>query len=349
MSINKVVGTIDRMDCVLKVTGLMVRIMKLIKRMFWLMAAVMLLICLAQQPLLAQSPQNIGRTFAHTFSDRTTSVNGIRLHYVTGGQGEPIVLLAGWPETWYAWRKVMPVLAQHYTVIAVDMRGQGESDKPATGYDTKTVAADIHALVNQLGYQHILLMGHDVGTWVSYAYAAGYPDEVSQLVVLDAAIPGVTPEQAFQLQRDNTKWWQFVFNSLPDLPEELTQGRERLFLSWFFQNKAANKGAISESDIDEYTRIYSAPGAMHAGFEYYRAVFDDIAQNKEYLKTKLKMPVLALGGEKATGTAMLETMQIAADNVSGGVVPNCGHYIAEESPDYLTQKVLSFFGNSRKP
>lgn len=281
--------------------------------------------------------------FAKTFTHRTAQVNGIHLHYVTGGKGEPLVLLGGWPQSWYAWRKVMPALAERYTVIALDLRGQGESDKPASGYDTKTVASDVHALVNQLGYQSVFLVGHDVGTWVSYAYAAGYPQEVRQLVVMDAAIPGVTPEEAFQLQPDNSKWWQFIFNSLPELPEELTEGRERLFLSWFFKKKTANPDAISEADIDEYTRIYSAPGAMHAGFEYYRAVFDDIAQNQVHQKTKLQMPVLALGGEKGTGSEMLKTMQLAASNVSGGVVPNCGHYIAEERPDYLVQQIFSFF------
>lgn len=285
-------------------------------------------------------------SFAKTFTHNTGSVNGIRLHYVIGGQGEPILLLPGWPETWYAWRKVMPTLAQHYTVIALDMRGLGDSDKPEGGYDTRTVAEDIYGLVGQLGFKRIFLVGHDVASWVAYAYTAAHPDSVLRLVVLDAAIPGVTPEQAFQLSRDS-KTWQFVFHAVPDLPEELTAGRERLYLSWFFQAKSAHPEAIGETDIDEYVRCYSAPKAMRAGFEYYRAVFDDITQNQEYAKTKLKMPVLALGGEKATGNGMLHTMQMAASDVRGGIVNDCGHYIPEERPDYLADQILSFFGEEK--
>ncbi len=285
-------------------------------------------------------------SFAKTFTHHTASINGIRLHYVTGGQGEPIVLLPGWPQTWYAWRKVMPTLAQHYTVIALDMRGLGDSDKPKSGYDSRTVAADIYSLVGKLGLKRIFLVGHDLGSWVAYAYAAAYPDSVRRLVVLDAAIPGVTPEQAFQLSRES-KTWQFFFHAVPDLPQELTAGRERQYLSWFFRTKSANPESISETDIDEYVRCYSAPGAMRSGFEYYRAVFDDITQNKEYVKTKLKMPVLALGGEKATNTKMLHTMQAAASDVCGGVVTDCGHYIPEERPDYLVEQILSFFGKEK--
>jgi pimeloyl-ACP methyl ester carboxylesterase len=269
--------------------------------------------------------------------------NGVNLHYVQAGQGDPVVLLAGWPQTWYAWRRVIPILAKHYTVIALDMRGLGDSDKPETGYDTRTIASDIHAVVNQLGWEHFFLVGHDVGAWAAYAYAATYPEQVSRLAVLDAAIPGITPNQAFQLAPDS-KTWQFIFHLVPDLPEALTEGRERLYLSWFFRTKSAQSSAISDADIDEYVRCYSAPGAMQAGFAYYRAVFDDIAQNQEFAKVKLPMPVLALGGETATGMRMLQTLQTAADDVRGGVVPNCGHYIPEEQPEYLMEQLLSFFG-----
>ncbi len=265
-----------------------------------------------------------------------------------GGQGEPIVLLPGWPQTWYAWRFVMPTLAQRYTVIALDMRGLGDSDKPEGGYDTRTVAEDIYDLVSQLGFKRIFLVGHDLGSWVAYAYTAAHPDDVLRLVILDAAIPGITPPQVSELSREaNLKTWQFAFNPLPDLPEALVEGRERLFLSWFFRNKAADPALINEADIDEYVRVYSAPGAMRAGFEYYRAVYDDITQNKEYALTKLKMPVLALGGEKGTGPSMLRTMQLVAENVSGGVVPTCGHYIPEERPDYLAPAILCFFGEEK--
>lgn len=281
--------------------------------------------------------------FNSLFTHHTTNINGIRLHYVSGGTGDPLVLLAGWPQTWYAWRYVMPRLAQHYTVVALDMRGLGDSDKPESGYDTRTVAGDVYELVNQLGWERIFLVGHDVGSWVAYAYAAAYSARVRRLVVLDAAIPGVTPPQAFQLSPES-KTWQFAFHAVPDLPEALTAGRERLYLSWFFQTKSAHPEAIREADLDEYVRCYCAPGAMRAGFAYYRAVFDDIIQNQEYAKVKLKMPVLALGGETATGMRMFQTMQGIAESVRGGMIKDCGHYIPEECPDYLVEQLLAFLG-----
>lgn len=237
----------------------------------------------------------------------------------------------------------MPALAKQYTVVALDLRGLGDSDKPEDGYDTKTIAKDVKGLVDQLGWKQIYLVGHDVGSWVAYACAAAYPETVRRLVVLDAAIPGVTPAQAFQPSL-SSKTWQFTFHAVPDLPEQLTAGRERLYLSWFFRTKSANPASINEADIDEYVRCYSAPGAMRAGFAYYRAVFDDITQNQEYAKNKLKLPVLALGGDKATNTGMFETMQIVAEDVQGGAIANCGHYIPEEQPKYLTEQLLSFFG-----
>ena len=125
-----------------------------------------------------------------TFSHHTASVNGIQMHYVIGGQGDPVVLLHGWPETWYAWHKIMPALAKNYTVIAPDLRGLGDSSKPPTGYDGKTVAEDIHQLVTQLGFNSIFLVGHDIGAWVAYPYAAEHPTEVKKLVVMDVTIPG---------------------------------------------------------------------------------------------------------------------------------------------------------------
>jgi pimeloyl-ACP methyl ester carboxylesterase len=284
--------------------------------------------------------------FFKIFTHHTASVNRIRLHYVIGGMGDPVVLLAGWPQTWYAWRKVMPVLAERYTVIALDLRGLGDSDKPESGYDTQTVAEDVKGLVEQLGWERIFLVGHDVGSWVAYAYAALYPNTVRRLVVLDAAIPGVTSAQAFQLS-PTSKTWQFNFHVVPDLPEELTAGRERQYLSWFFRTKSAQPNAIAEADIDEYIRCYTAPGAMRAGFEYYRAIFDDMTQNQEFAKTKLKMPVLALGGEKATNTGMFQTMQRAAEDVQGGAIADCGHYIPEEQPEYLSQQILTFFDQEK--
>jgi pimeloyl-ACP methyl ester carboxylesterase len=223
-----------------------------------------------------------------TFSHHMASVNGIQLHYVMGGQGDPIVLLHGWPETWYEWRHIMPSLSKNYTVIAPDLRGLGDSSKPLTGYDGKTVAEDIHQVVTQLGFKTIFLVGHDIGTQVAYSYAAAHPTEVKKLVVMDLTIPGFEPAGMMPI------WWRSFHETL-DVPEVLVQGKEMMYLSWFYRNLAYNPSAITQRDINEFVSHYSAPGGMHAGFEYYRAFPLDAIQNMNYSKTKLTMPVLALG------------------------------------------------------
>jgi pimeloyl-ACP methyl ester carboxylesterase len=301
---------------------------------------------------MAQQPPN-GTYFQidnMTFSHNTASVNGIQLHYVMGGQGDPVVLLHGWPETWYAWHKVMPALAKNYTVIAPDLRGLGDSSKPTTGYDGKTVAEDIHQLVTKLGFDTIFLVGHDIGSFVVYPYAAEHPTEVEKLVVMEVP-PPITgffppPQLAVPL------WWIF-FQQTPDVPEALTQGKEMTYLSWFYQNLAYNPAAITQKAINEYVSKYSAPGGMRAGFEYYRAIPQDAIQNENYSKTNLTMPVLALGAGyiPAFGgnpnTAAGDVMKMLAQNVTGIIVPNSGHYIAEEQPDVVVKLLNNFFsGNS---
>ena len=274
------------------------------------------------------------------FSHHTADVNGIRMHYVIGGKGDPVVLLHGWPQTWYEWHKVMPALAKNYTVIVPDIRGLGDSSKPASGYDGNTTAEDIHQLVTQLGFNDIFLVGHDLGAFVSYSYAAAHPNEVSRLVILDVPIAGTGP--ALNL----TRLWHIPFHMVRDIPETLVEGNEREYLTWFYRNGAYNPAAITEEDIDEYVSHYSAPGGMRAGFEYYRAIPLGVEQIKEYSKVKLSMPVLALGGEYSFGTAALDSMKSLATDVRGGIVPLSGHWIAEERPDFLTEQLFKFFGNS---
>jgi pimeloyl-ACP methyl ester carboxylesterase len=283
-----------------------------------------------------------------TFSHHTTSVNGIQLHYVIGGQGDPVVLLHGWPETWYTWRHVMSALAKNYTVIAPDLRGLGDSSKPLTGYDGKTLAEDIHQLVTQLGFKTIFLVGHDIGSFVVYPYAAEHPTEVKRLVVMEVPPPitGFFPPPSMPL------WW-ILFHQTPDVPEALVQGKEMEYLSWFYQNLAYNPAAITQADINEYVSHYSAPGGMRAGFEYYRAIPQNAIQNENYSKTNLTMPVLALGAGyiPAFGgnpnTAAENGMKILAQNVTGIVVPNSGHFIQEEQPDVVVKLLNNFFrGNS---
>jgi pimeloyl-ACP methyl ester carboxylesterase len=237
-----------------------------------------------------------------TFSHHMASVNGIQLHYVIGGQGDPVVLLHGWPQTWYEWRHVMPALAKNYTVIAPDLRGFGDSSKPTTGYDGKTVAEDIHQLVAQLGFKDSFLVGHDLGALVAFSYAA-HPDEVRRLVILDVPITGIGKAL------NSTRLWHIPFHMVRDIPETLVEGKEREYLTWFYSNYSYNPAAITKEDIVEYVSHYSAPGGMRAGFEYYRAFQIDAEQIKEYSKVKLPMPLLALGGENSFGTASLVSMQ----------------------------------------
>jgi pimeloyl-ACP methyl ester carboxylesterase len=283
-----------------------------------------------------------------TFSHHTASVNGIQMYYVIGGHGDPVVLLHGWPETWYAWHKVMPALSKNYTVVAPDLRGLGDSSKPLTGYDGKTLAEDIHQLVTQLGFKTIFLVGHDIGTQVAYSYAAAHPTEVKSLAVMELTIPGFVPPGRPPL------WW-VIFHQTPDVPEALTQGKEMMYLPWFYQNLAYNPAAITQADINEYVSHYSAPGGMRAGFEHYRAFPEDAIQNQNYSKTKLPMPVLALGGGyiptfggNITMPTVIYGMDILAQNVTGITVPNSGHFIPEEQPDVVVKLLNNFFsGNSK--
>jgi pimeloyl-ACP methyl ester carboxylesterase len=275
------------------------------------------------------------------FKHHTTSLEGVRLHYVMAGKGDPVVLLHGWPQTWYEWRRIIPALANKYTVIAPDLRGLGDSSKPQGGYDKRTVANDIYQLVRKLGFERIFLVGHDWGGPTAYAYATAHPGDVLKLVILDVSIPNEAWEKFPMFNRRGT--WHLTFHGVRDLPEALATGRERTYLTWFYRSAAYNPGAITEAEIDEYVRCYSAPGGLRAGFEYYRAIHTDIEHNKEHTSVKLKMPVLALGGDCGFGNATLFSMRELADDVRGGVIEKCGHWIVEEQPEYLTQQLLAFF------
>jgi pimeloyl-ACP methyl ester carboxylesterase len=217
-------------------------------------------IALAQQPqanLTSVDQQQLTEGISFeidnvTFSHHMASVNGIQLHYVIGGQGDPVVLLHGWPETWYAWHKVMPALAKNYTVIAPDLRGLGDSSKPVTGYDGNTTAEDIYQLVSQLELgKKIYLVGHDIGAQTAYSYAAAHPSNVSKLVIMDSVFPGFFPPNF-----EGVCWW-CSFHQTRDIPELLTAGNERGYLSWHYRGLAYNPEAITEADIETYVSSYS--------------------------------------------------------------------------------------------
>ena len=282
------------------------------------------------------------------FEHRMVAAAGLRFHLVEGGVGDPVVLIAGFPQSWYAWRRVMPLLARHHRVIAIDLPGQGDSDKPVDGYDTRTTGERIHALLKVLGHDRYFIGAHDIGAWVAYPYAARHGDEVRRLVLLDANIPGVTLRPTVDVGPDNWKNWHFFFHPVPDLPEALLAGRERLYIEWFFHRKTANPAAtFSVADIDEYERVYRMTGNLRGALAYYRAVFEDIRQNQELADVRLRTPILALGGDVGMSPNIFEAMKPLGENVQGGVVANCGHYMPEEQPEVIAERMLAFFAEDR--
>lgn len=278
------------------------------------------------------------------YEHRIARVNNINLHYVIAGSGDPIVLLHGWPQTWYEWKDIIPTLAKSYTVIAPDLRGAGLSDKPKTGYDKLTLAQDIYLLVEQLGFKEISLVGHDIGAMVAFTYAAEYREYVKKLVLLDVLLPGFGLEKLMDVA--NGGMWHFGFHMVHDLPEALITGREHIYLDHFFKTLAYNPTSIKEEAIAEYVRQYSAPGALRAGFEYYRCLLEDGKHNQKYKEQKLDIPVLAYGGETSTGDNFRKSLSLIANHVEGGSIPECGHYIAEEQPEFLIKVLTEFLSHS---
>ena len=269
---------------------------------------------------------------------------GLRISAYEAGpiSGPLIVLVPGWPQTAFAWRRVQPLLAAcGYRTLALDLPGMGESDFLASGqaYDTGSVADLLSSVVASQSNAPFTLVGHDVGTWVSYAWAARHPDTIERLCLTEAAVPGVTPEAVFGIA-NAPRVFQFHFNAVEELPELLTEGRERVFLEWFFRTKSAIAGAITKSDIDYYAASYRRPGRMSAGFDYYRAVPTDIRQNSE--APTPEMPILALGGEKGVGDSLLKAMKAKAPQTEGGAMAEVGHYIPEEAPEAFVERLLAF-------
>jgi pimeloyl-ACP methyl ester carboxylesterase len=282
--------------------------------------------------------------FAHHFA----TVKGLRFHYVAGGadSGRTIVLLAGFPESWHAWRKVMQILAAHFRVVAIDLPGQGDSDKPLDGYDTQTVARRVHDLTEQLGLGSYCLAAHDVGAWVAFPFASMFGDEIEALTLMDAGIPGITLPEMLPSSSDKAwKTWHFAFHAVPDLPEILLEGRERPYLEWFFWHKSANPAVYGEEEINEYLRIYSAPGGLRAGLAFYRAAARSAEQNRILAaQGKLTMLVLGLSADQGSIPDMAAAIRPFAVNVRGETIRDCGHFQPEEQPAAVADALLRFFG-----
>jgi pimeloyl-ACP methyl ester carboxylesterase len=271
---------------------------------------------------------------------RTTTVGKLTLFHVEMGAGPIVVLLHGWPQTSWAWRKVMPLLSTRYRVIAIDTPGLGGSEPPTNGYDKRSLARDIHGLLESYGHDEINLVGHDLGAAIAYAYARQYPNAVRRLAVMDDPIPGLADWEAVKGQWPR---WHFAFNALPNLPEALVAGRELTYLGWFYNN-AFQKDAIGDQDARLYARAYARASALHAGFEYYRAFDQDAADNRAD-EGRLDMPVLALGGDHSPWrTYLRDQLKDRASTIEGDVVPECGHFIPEEQPEWLARRLMRFIG-----
>jgi pimeloyl-ACP methyl ester carboxylesterase len=270
----------------------------------------------------------------------SATVNGVTLHYLQAGKGSesPVVLLHGYAETSHMWRPLMPRLADRHVVIAPDLRGAGSSSKPEGGYDKKTMAQDIHALVKSLGYPKVKIVGHDIGLMVAYAYAAQYPDEVESIVLMDAFLPGVGDWTKVWLLRD---LWHFHFYG--ETPLKLVDGRERTYFEHFWNDFAADRThSIPEADRQFYAAEYAKPGGMRAGFEYFKNFEQDAKDFAGFAQTKLQMPMLVLSGEKAGGQFLIDQGRLVDTNVEGVIIKGSGHWLMEEAPEQTIPALVAF-------
>jgi pimeloyl-ACP methyl ester carboxylesterase len=275
---------------------------------------------------------------AMTPQSKFAEVNGVKLHYLMAGKGDPVLLLHGFAESSHMWLPLIARLSDKHTVIAPDLRGFGQSATPEGGYTKAAMAQDIHALMKSLSYDRIRLVGHDIGLMVAYAYAAQYPDEVDRLVLMEAFLPGVGDWNSVFLLRD---LWHFHFYGTT--PLALVTGRERTYLEHFWNDFAADPArSISEADRAFYAKEYAQPGHMKAGMEVFRAFPKDAEDFAGFAKTRLPMPLLVLSGEKAGGPFLIEQGKMVADNVEGVLVKGSGHWLMEEAPDQVIPKLAEF-------
>jgi len=272
------------------------------------------------------------------FVSRIAEVDGVKLHYTTGGHGPALVLLHGYAETSRMWTPILPVLGEKFMVIAPDLPGIGDSSIPADGLDMKSAAIRIHALARSLGVKKARVVGHDIGLMVAYAYAAQFPAEVEKLVVMDAFLPGVDGGDAVY---NNPGLWHFRFHG--ETPAALVRGRERMYFDYYWNEFAADKTrSLSEADRKAYTEAYARPGRMKAGWAYF-ASFPQTAKDFAQLsQSKLTMPVLSIGGEKSLGEVLGQQMKLVATDVTVVVLKNTGHWILEENPKETTDALAKF-------
>ncbi|MGC2019662.1 MAG: alpha/beta hydrolase [Candidatus Sulfotelmatobacter sp.] len=296
------------------------------------------LACLAALLFLFAAPSPAASAQAEPIVSRTAQVDGFRLHYLTAGHGPAVILLHGYTQTSRMWRPLIPLLAQKFTVIAPDLPGIGDSEIPKDGLDMKTAAIRIHGLAKSLGIAKARVVGHDIGLMVAYAYAAQFPTETEKLVVMDAFLPGVA---GWEDVYNNPGIWHFRFNG--PTPEALVRGRERIYFDYFWNDLAADKThSIPEADRAAYTAAYARPGRMRAGWAYFVSFQQAARDFAQLSQTKLTMPVLAIGGEKANGKLLGEQMKLVATGATMVVLKDCGHWVMGEKPKETTDALMKF-------
>ncbi|MEV5842765.1 alpha/beta hydrolase [Streptomyces sp. NPDC051985] len=316
-------------------------------------AALALAVCLGATTLTASASAKpaspAGERMPAGFSEHKTRVAGTGIDYVIGGHGPTLVLIHGYPQTWYEWHGIMPALAEHYTVIAPDLPGAGRSDAPASGYDKKTMAATLHALLVSLGKDRdVNVVGHDIGTMVAYAYAAQYPRSVRKLVLSEAPIPDAGLYEFPSLTAQGPGAWHFGFFSLrTGLPESLVRGRELTWTTGFMRGIAVHKDALTPADLRVFASYLRDYAHLEASFAWFRTFPQDIADNARFGKKPLTMPVLAIGADGSLGASVAQQVRHYATHVTPAVVADSGHWIYEEHPEETTAMLLRFLGTHR--
>jgi pimeloyl-ACP methyl ester carboxylesterase len=293
---------------------------------------------IAALPLLLATTLAAQPSLPAAFTARTVhSPAGADIYVRSAGRGPVVVLIHGYAETSDSWAPLAAELVKSYTVVVPDLRGIGRSSTPPGGYDKKTQAADIRAVVTTLGFDRASVVSHDIGIMVAYAYAALYPDKVERLVVMDAPLPGIAPWDEIV---KNSRLWHFSFWG-PD-EDRLVAGRERIYLDRIWNNFTGDPNQPDEATRTFFAAAYARPGYMHAGFEHFRAFAQDAADNQKFAETKLPMPVLAIGGEKSFGANEAVVFRNVATNVREAVVPGAGHWLMEESPKATIALITDF-------
>jgi pimeloyl-ACP methyl ester carboxylesterase len=301
-----------------------------------------------QGPGSVSGAPNLPAGFTDTFTSRFVDTGDLRLHAVTGGSGPPLLLVHGWPQTWYAWRMLMPALARDFSVVTPDQHGIGLSDKPQGGYDTAALAGDMVALMDALGHHRFAMYGTDVGMPIAYAVAADHPDRLDRLAVSEAPLPGISPSPPLFLPPLlNERLWHLAFNQLPKVNEQLVTGREDIFFGAEFDASAGTNKLPGDTVRYYIDTLASDADHLRGSFGFYRAIPATIAQNEQRKARRLTLPVLAIGGEESSGEGPGNTMKLVADDVQTVVLAGSGHWVAEQAPEQLLAALTAFLAPYR--